>query len=705
MLEQIYDPAKKLDPASPEPHLASGDLALEKSDFAVAAEAFEAAAKLQPDNADAYIGLAKCYDSDDPKRAAAALEQALKINPNSVEALLVRANDLIDREGYDQAATTLEQVLAINPHDGRAWAYRAVLAHLAGDAGKEEAARNSALSSWKSDPQVDHLIGLKLSQKYRFAEGRAYQQRALSFDADFLPAKAQLSQDLLRLGEEAAGWQLADSVFKADPYSVQAFNLVTLRDHIAGYKTLAGPGVVVRMETREAELYGNSVLALLAQARERLVKKYEVELPDAITVEIFPKQKDFAIRTFGLPGGAGYLGVCFGRVITINSPASRVARPTNWEAVLWHEFCHSVTLTKTKNKMPRWLSEGISVYEETQADPTWGQRMNPAYREIVLNGDATPVSQLSGAFLKATTPMQVQFAYFESAMVVQYIVEQYGLASLRAVLGDLAQSVTINDALARHTVAIDKLDADFSAWFHRQAEQLALAADFSRDGVPTQGSSDAVQAWNREHPNNVWGLLAEGQALLAEQKWQAAIAPLAQAAALYPTNGEADGPYILMAAAYRELKETKSERAMLEKHLTLDADGVNPRLRLLELAATESDWATVARVARQVLAIQPLIAPPYQYLSKAAEKLGDRASAIDAGTALLVLDPIDPSAQHYRLARLLTDAGDYPAAKRHVLQSLEITPRYRDAHRLLLDLVTKTSAATQPATQAVKGDG
>jgi hypothetical protein len=144
-----------------------------------------------------------------------------------------------------------------------------------------------------------------------------------------------------------------------------------------------------------------------------------------------------------MPGNPGYLGVCFGSLITANSPASQGAhpvnwqavlwhefchvvtlqmtrnkmprwlsegisvyeehqanptwgeRPANWEAVLWHEFCHVVTLHKTHNKMPRWLSEGISVYEERQADPAWGQSMNPQYREFILNGEATPVSQLS----------------------------------------------------------------------------------------------------------------------------------------------------------------------------------------------------------------------------------------------------------------------------------------------------------------------
>ena len=109
-------------------------------------------------------------------------------------------------------------------------------------------------------------------------------------------------------------------------------------------------------------------------------------------MEIFAKQKDFGVRTFGMPGNPGFLGVCFGCVITANSPASQMPSPANWESVLWHEFCHTVTLTLTKNKMPRWLSEGISVYEERQANPAWGQRMNPSYRSMILDKDLTPIS-------------------------------------------------------------------------------------------------------------------------------------------------------------------------------------------------------------------------------------------------------------------------------------------------------------------------
>ena len=55
-------------------------------------------------------------------------------------------------------------------------------------AGEREVHRAAALQHWPTNPEVDHLIGKKLSQKYRFAEGEQYQRQALEFDPKYLPA-------------------------------------------------------------------------------------------------------------------------------------------------------------------------------------------------------------------------------------------------------------------------------------------------------------------------------------------------------------------------------------------------------------------------------------------------------------------------------------------------------------------------------------
>jgi tetratricopeptide (TPR) repeat protein len=278
-------------------------------------------------------------------------------------------------------------------------------------------------------------------------------------------------------------------------------------------------------------------------------------------------------------------------------------------------------------------------------------------------------------------------------MVVQYVIDRFGVEAIKNVLADLGNDVPINDALAKHTEPIDKLDANFEKWLKAQAEALAAGVDWTKPELDLDAGSSAMAAWNKDHPNSFWGLLGEGRALVAERKFAEAKAPLEKAATLYPNYGEAGGPYLLLAAAHRGLNETAPEREMLLKHVALDADAIEPRLRLMEIAAAEKDWKAVREQADQVLGINPLIAPPHRYLAQAAEALGERAVAIEAHRTLLQLDPLDRAEHHYKLAKLLADDQKLPEAKREVVMALEEAPRYREAHKLLLEIVNKAGPA------------
>src|SRR5262249_13449607 len=171
---------------------------------------------------------------------------------------------------------------------------------------------------------------------------------------------------------------------------------------------------------------------------------------------------------------------CFGNVVTANSPAAHFEHPVNWQAVLWHEFCHVITLQMTRNKMPRWLSEGISVYEEGQANPSWGQRMNAQYRAMVLGDDLAPVSDLSGAFLAPPSPQHLQFAYYEASLVVEFLVQKFGLDRLKAILVDLGEGIEINQAIEKHTAPMETIEKDFASYAKQLAQSLAPGLDFEK---------------------------------------------------------------------------------------------------------------------------------------------------------------------------------------------------------------------------------
>lgn len=697
VLEKVFATAQKSDPKLRDVYLARGELALDKHDFALAAKAFEEGLKQLPDDPDLLCGRARAYAGGDRQVAVESLKAALKENSRHVPSLLQLADHHIDAEEYAEAATVLDNAVKVNPTQPEAWAYRAVLAHLRNDPVAEQAARETALSAWAKNPRVDYLIGESLSQKYRFAEGAAYQRRALASDPSYLPAAAQLAHDLLRLGEETEGWALAQTVYEKDDYDVEAFNLVTLRDTMKKYAVLTSDDFIVRMAGQEVAVYGSRVLALLRRAQKTLVEKYGVELARPTTVEIFADQKDFAVRTFGLPDIPGFLGVCFGRVVTANSPATS-GSPTNWESVLWHEFCHVITLQLTKNKMPRWLSEGISVYEERQANPSWGMQIDARYREMILGGDLVPVGSLSAAFLAPKTSRHLQFAYLESSLVVEFIVGRYGIDHLRGILGDLREGAEINAALEKNTAPLSTLEQEFAAYARDRAEQLGSKLDWEKPepGLLLPEGALELAVWEKLHRDNYWLLRLRAQRLAEAEKWAEARVPLQRLVELFPRQKGAETAHRPLVAAWRALGDTVGELAALKKWVEVDDEAPDAYLRLMELAALEKDWPTVARNAERYLAVNPLVPTPYRYLAQASAETGDVATGVVAWRTLLQLDVPDAPDAHYQLARLLQRRGELAEARQHTLLALEETPRYREALRLLLELKRAGADAVPP---------
>jgi len=700
VLEQFYDRAKLGSPNRRDVYLAPGDLALGKGDFQLASRIFAEGLRKLPDDPDLLCGQARAFASSDRRRMLDSLDQALTINSNHIPSHLLLVDHLVDAEDYESADTALEDVLRINPSQPEAWAFRAVMAHLDARFDEEVELRKKALAHWKRNPAVDHLIGRKLSQKYRFKEGADYQRQALAYDSSYLPARIQLAQDLLRLGEEEEGWALAKAVHEADGYDATVFNLVNLKEVIDRFTTLTNEHFFLRMSAEEAAIYGQRALALLEQARETLCERYQVELDRPTIVEIFPEQKDFGVRTFGMPDNPGFLGVCFGPVITANSPASRGLSPNNWEAVLWHEFCHVITLQMTRNKMPRWLSEGISVYEERQANPTWGQIMNPEYRAFVLEGDLTPVGELSGAFLAPRSELHLQFAYYQSYLVVDFIVQNYGLDKLRLILHELGEGADINDAIARHTAPLDEIEAAFEEFATQRAE--ALGPELKWDRPEPEELAEADPDWTELKRDNYYVLMHQAQQFLRAEQWEAAKAPLQHVIEKYPDQRGGDSAYLMLALAHRKLGETELERDALTRFSLLDGDGVDAYLRLMELDHEREDWRGVIRNAERYLAVNPLLPQPYRLLARAATEAGEKPMAINAYQNLLRLHPPDPVSAHFELAKLLHETGD-PGARRHVLEALEDAPRFRDAHRLLLKIRGEAPADESPSPSTPAG--
>ena len=685
--ENLYDRVLKSDPENREALLAVGELALAKRDFKLAGQTLTRAIGIYPEDADLLYALAKAYSESDPSQMEEPLHKAMFSNPDHIPSLLLQAHNQADAEQYETANGILKAIFKINPHHPESWALQASIHTVQNKSQEAKTARENGLKFWKTNPHVDYEIGKKLSSKYLFKEGAFHQRLALGFDKSYVLAKTQLAQDLLRLGQDDEGWKLAEEAHKEDGYDVTTYNLLTLYDSLKNYVSIKRDGFILRMTRDEAALYSEEALELLIQARDLFSKKYNTRIEDPVIVEIFPEKKDFAVRTFGIPGGDGYMGVCFGKVITANSPKSLIAFQQNWQSLLWHEYCHVITLQKTKNRMPRWFSEGISVYEERLRHSSWGEQMTPEYQEFILGGELSPIERLSMAFLVPKSAAHIQFAYYQSSLVVEYLVENYGEECISKILQDLGDGIFINIAIENHASKLSELQPAFTEYATAKAKDFAAEADLTKPNPLEVNPLDenAIVDWLESNPNNIWALNATCVNLIDQKKYLEAIPLLEKSIKLYPRQRGGSSPYGMLSLAHRELGQADNELSVLEKWAAIEDSATKLYERLMKIYADRKDWPSVERSAKRFFSANPLSPVSHRFMALKSQETGDKAASVRPLKRLLLLNPADPVDLHFRLASALVDISP-DEAKRHALQALEDAPRFRAAQNLLVRL-------------------
>jgi hypothetical protein len=156
----------------------------------------------------------------------------------------------------------------------------------------------------------------------------------------------------------------------------------------------------------------------------------------------------------------GALGACFGHVVTMDSPKARPPGTFSWEATLWHELTHVVTLQMSKQRIPRWLTEGISVYEEGRQRPEWGRDMEVTFARAMDKGKVLKLRDLNAGF---TRPDTISLAYYEASLLVDHIVTTRGQAALNSLVRSFADGIDSDAALKRAlNVDFDGLQTTFT---------------------------------------------------------------------------------------------------------------------------------------------------------------------------------------------------------------------------------------------------
>ena len=683
----VYRDAVAAAPSNPAINTAWGDLFLEKYKRDEALKSYEAAIQADPAFGPAFLGAARALADDDPPKAAEAAKRALKVNPSDVDAHVFVAGQAVDAGRRPEAREALQKALEINPSSLDAIALLAGLAYVEDKQPEYQQQVAKALAIAPNHGEVYRVSSELAAHNYRFEEAVALARRALALNPGDARVLADLGVHLLRTGDEPAARIALESSFKTDPFNVVSYNLLQMMDTLDKFVTVQDGDIVLRMDKREAPVLQDYALRIAHQAINALSARYKFKPTGPILIEIFPKHDDFAVRNVGLPGMTGALGACFGRVVTMDSPKARPPGEFQWEATLWHELAHVITLQMSEQRIPRWLTEGISVYEETLARREWGRGMDLAFAQMLNANETLKLKDLNAAF---TDPRKISLAYFQASLLVEHLVATVGDEGLHKLIRAFSQGVD-TDAALKQAVNTDltQLQAGFDQFLDRRYGALRRVMAIPADKPDlARMPLDALRPYATQHQDSFPAQVAFGKALRKAGELDQALQVFERAAALAPLANGPDSPQAQIADIALGKNDRRRAITALRAVLDVDFDNIEAARKLAKLHRDEGtkDPAVLRPVYERIAAIDPFDADAHARLGRLALQRNDADTAIREFRAVVALGPVDQAAALTDLAESYLKGGKRADAKKQTLAALEIAPSYEPAQSLLLEL-------------------
>ena len=663
-----------------------GDLFLETHQNDEAAKLFQESLMLDEHYAPAMLGLASVAAGRFEEKGRDLANQVIEKSPDSsIEAYLLLARAALEDGALAEADAKLDKARSI--------AQKQKLPELEIDALKASAdlLRGKTDSEWtaralKANPGYGDAYAIPayfyvITRRYR--EAIELYRKAVEIEPGLYSAHAELGVNLLRENRVDEAREHLQIAYRGDPFSAPIVNTLRLIDSFQNFvvekhmpdpsaateaapgadKPAKNPGALLRLHKNEAAVLDAYVLDLVNRTVEEYSKRYAFELKEPVVVELYPEHDDFAVRTSGLPG-IGLLGVTFGYLVAMDSPTGRSDSDFHWGTTLWHEMAHVFTLEKTKHLVPRWFSEGVSVYEEWTTGPLPGRHIPLTVFKAIKEDKFLPIAELDRGFIRPMYEAQVIVSYMQAGLTCEYIALRWGQQGLRSMLDQYAAGKEPPAALqAALAIEPSQFDKDFAGYVQSQL-------------------GEAVK--NLE----VWQKAAkEAQQAFLSKDWKGASTAATHAIELLPQYVDENSPYLIKARASRELGDEPLATATLLEYRRLGGHDPSALLALAKaLSATDRNDAAIG-VLEDVLMVAPLREEVHAELGDRLLAAGDAKRAVIEYQALLAMNPHDLANAHFRLAKAYLAADDKASGREQLLYALEIAPGFREAQQLLLEIV------------------
>jgi Tfp pilus assembly protein PilF len=661
-------------------------------------------------------------------------ENALLVRRDLAEVFALKGRAELSWQKHEAAEASLRRALAVNAHERTA---HAELLRQQMGAQFSEAASAELDQALTRFPTHASYLGLDLARAF-FTQGERAFQKRLAEVHEALPNNDEPLLSLVDLLSDQRRWQ--DALVLAEQGARRFPNAPRMHDAVARLSLYLGEDARARAALKaasEAERYSHvkrnnmaeflrvvgkfyddaptEHLLLRLARRERavlepvigpvaersfaqLAEKYAftplgIGGREKVRIEVLLSSADLSARTFALPRH-GFLGFCFGPLVTMLSPGAEGSENFSWARTLHHELAHSFALGLSKGRVPKWLTEGLSTYEESAANAAWDRHLDSDLQDALHSDELIPVESLDAAF---GTPRAV-FAYYQSGLLVGAMVKKAGMAPMLALLRALGEDAPFSSALKAHfhmdlqelNTLLKDAAKEHCASIQRiprlvgKALAVATAADAKPDALTlvsllatyqdvgkvaeAAATLKRVQSALGENEPRVLFLAArqaaknrdESEALenlemalkagledaeahelyarLSLKKGEVSKAEQAfrNASAAFPRNADRQGPRRKLSELLVARGATDEAIAVLEGHLAIDAEDDEARLQILKLLAVKGEHEKILAHAEARLLTRPLVAEVHLQRGRALRQLArpaDAESAVRIGLA------------------------------------------------------------------------
>ena len=371
----------------------------------------------------------------------------------------------------------------------------------------------------------------------------------------------------------------------------------------------------------------------------------------------------------------------------------------DWPRVVQHEYAHTITLSRTKNRIPHWFTEAAAVHvEDAPRDwDTW------RLLEAALTGDRLfDMREINIAFVRPKKPTDRAQAYAQGAWMYEYLKETFGERAPLELMDLYARGLREDEAM-REALGITRAEfaEGFIEWAWENARAHGLAPSPSRAELRLEATlaDEASRAALEEALGESADRVALSMLGLAELGARGLPLRELDAEAARELLGAHERHPELLSIIWRDALEraggelTVEVASWLERYAAARPVDPEPHRLLASHYLELGDEASIARAVEHLLYLdqrEQRSAVLTVERAKRLAELGRFEESLAAAERAVRLAPFD--ADHRELAATAAlRLGRWGEAERHIAALVEIEPD-REIHRMRLRKVRERTS-------------